>query len=107
MIVVHLQGKQAASLTKFQVTGVVCDFEIFDTTNWPLSKADRSQVIQYGQEQIGHILDHYDRLFTGDFRQRAEDEWLRLKMFVCKKLPSCELIKKFFLSLVTTSITGV
>ena len=75
---------------RFVVNDVLKHCDIFDPTNWPTTGDDRERVIQYGREEMLHILDHFEPLFDGDFRQKVEEQWLRLKLFVCKRIPLSE-----------------
>ena len=70
---------------RFMVNGVLKDFEIFDTSNWP-SGNDRTKVIAYGKEEISRILTHFNPMFR-DVAEEIEEEWLRLKLFVTKRIP--------------------
>ena len=59
---------------RFTFDSVVQDFEIFDPSNWPTTSANRDAVVSYGNEELSRILKHLD-------------QWLRLKLFVCKRVP--------------------
>lgn len=72
--------------TRFMVEGVIKDFEIFDPSNWPTG-SDRNKIALYGKEELSQILDHYQPLFTVEISEQIEEQWLRLKMFVCKRIP--------------------
>ena len=71
---------------RFTFDSVIQDFEIFDPTNRPTTSDDRDAVLSYGTEELSRILHHFTNLFT-DAHQEAKDQWLRLKLFVCKRVP--------------------
>ena len=49
---------------------------------------DREAVVSYGNEELALILKHFTGLlFDSDALERAKEQWLRLKLFVCKRVP--------------------
>ena len=70
---------------RFKVDGIFQDFDIIDPTNWPASGSERG-IIEYGLEEITHILQHYQLLFPQELHRQILHQWLQLKLHVCKKL---------------------
>lgn len=85
-----LLGKAIVYIQKrFCVTGILKDVDIFDPSNWPTGN-DRDTVVAYGTEEMTRILNHFELLFEDDLRRKVEDQWLRLKLFVTKRIPLSE-----------------
>jgi hypothetical protein len=70
---------------RFRVEGVIKDFKIFDPSNWPIG-GDCSTITLYGEEELSRILYHFRSLFTDEISKQIEEQWLRLKLFVCERI---------------------
>ena len=75
---------------QFAVTDILKHFYIFDPTNWPTMGNDCELITAYGREEMAQILSHFELLFDSSFCQKVMDQWLRLKLFVCKRVPLVE-----------------
>lgn len=45
---------------------------------------DRSAVVSYSNEELSRILKHFMPLFSDTLQEEAKEQWVRLKLFVCK-----------------------
>ena len=67
---------------RYSISGVMKDFDIFDPTNWPTTNSNHEKL------WYKRALPQLDQpLFPSEFRTNVEEQWLRLKLFVCKKVP--------------------
>lgn len=70
---------------RFTLYSILQDFEIFDPSQWPIGK-DRNKIASYGNEELLRILNYFSHLFSDTFQAEANEQWLRLKFFVCKRI---------------------
>lgn len=75
---------------RFAFDSVIQDLDIFDPSNWPTMAIDRGAVVSYGNEELSRILKHFMPLFSDTLQEEAKEQWLRLKLFICKKVPLSE-----------------
>lgn len=72
---------------RFNVSGIIKDLDVLDATNWPTTAKDRNIVVEYGQAEMSRILDHFVSFYPESIRRQAENQWLQVKLHVCKKVP--------------------
>jgi hypothetical protein len=72
---------------RFTVNDILKHFYIFDPTNWPTTGNDHELITAYDRQEMVQILSHSEVLFDSNFCQKVMDQWLRLKFFVCKRVP--------------------
>ena len=71
---------------RFTLDSILQDFKIFDPSLWPIEK-DRNEIISYGNEELFRILNYFSHLFSDSVQEEIKEQWLRLKLFVCKRIP--------------------
>ena len=76
---------------RFQVSSdIIKDLEIFDPTTWPTTASNRTELSSFGNEELDRILQHFNPLITNDLQETVKEQWLRLKFYVCKRIPLSE-----------------
>lgn len=66
---------------------VLKSFEIFDPRNWP---SNHDELMVYGNFELHTILCHFENVFPNDVQKEAEEQWLRVKLHVSKRVPVSE-----------------
>ena len=72
---------------RFELDGVFRDLEIFDPSNWPTTTNDKEAVISYGNDELIRVMSHFNKLLPSDIEDKAQNEWVKLKLFACKRIP--------------------
>ena len=71
---------------RFELDGVFRDLEIFDPSNWPTMTNDKEAVISYGNDELIRVMSHFNKLLPSDIEDKAQNEWVKLKLFACKRI---------------------
>ena len=69
---------------RFMVEGIIKDLEILILI--PVISLLEAYLYNYCNEELSRILNHFQPLFTSEISKQIKEEWLRLKLFVCKKI---------------------
>ena len=72
---------------RFELDCVFRDLKIFDPSNWPTTTNYKEAVISYGNDELIQVMSHFNKLLPSDIEDKAQNEWVKLKLFIWKRTP--------------------
>lgn len=48
---------------------------------------DKEAVISYDNDELIRVMSHFNNLLPSDIEDKAQNEWVKLKLFACKRIP--------------------